>query len=132
MRAIALLVVAFLGGAVLVASLVNSRPNAVSASSAPRSLSSTAPVAWVAAQDNGSSAPPAPSGAYTCQGCAGRIEPLREANGVINPRGAHLRTGLPVTLSLQGSGFADVWDCFKASTVRAPWSGQACEASIRW
>lgn len=93
----------------------------------------TMPLARPASQSGGSTAPGGPSSStYNCQGCEGRIELLVEANGVTNPRGVHLRTGPPVTLTLQGSAFADVWDCFSASTVRAPWSGKACEASIRW
>jgi hypothetical protein len=133
MRAMILLLTAFLGGAMLVAGLVSSRGGSVSASTTPLTTANTMPLARSLAQSGGSVAPAAPSSnAYSCQGCEGRIEPLVEANGVTNPRGVHLRTGPSVTLTLQGSAFADVWDCFSASTVRAPWTGKACEASIRW
>jgi hypothetical protein len=61
-----------------------------------------------------------------------RVEPLREANGVVNPRGFHLRTGQPVVVDLPTGVAADVWDCFAATHVAGPAHlGQVCEMTVR-
>lgn len=61
-----------------------------------------------------------------------RVEPLREANGVVNPHGFHLRSGQPIQVDLPSGVAADVWDCFVATHVVGPAHlGQVCEMTVR-
>ncbi|MBI5044823.1 MAG: hypothetical protein HZC02_02765 [Candidatus Levybacteria bacterium] len=64
--------------------------------------------------------------------CEGRFEGLKEANGVMNPKGVHLKTGSPVSLSIPAGVNGQVWDCFNASEVTGPATlPQVCEATFR-
>lgn len=66
-------------------------------------------------------------------GCASvRFEPLKESNGLINPRGVHMSTGPPVTLVIPAGIDGNFWDCFAASDASGPTTlKQVCEASLR-
>ena len=69
-----------------------------------------------------------------CAGCTpDRVEPLIEGNGVRNPYGWHIISGLPpVTLHLPAGTSANTWDCFRATTVSGPATVTGiCEASVR-
>lgn len=91
-------------------------------------------------QSGGPSQPGIPGGIVDqapswCSGpCTGRFEPLKESNGLINPKGVHLKTGEPVAIRLPKGYTAHVWDCFNSSTVDGGDNTslpQVCEASIR-
>ncbi len=64
--------------------------------------------------------------------CAGRFEQTLEANGVLNPRSVHFRTGPPAGFAIPAGVYAQTWDCFAADTVRGPATlPQVCEATFR-
>lgn len=64
-------------------------------------------------------------------GCGGRLQALKEANGVVNPNGLFLSSGQPVQLTIPAGWTADNWDCFRSSQVTGPVTIQSCQASLR-